>query len=101
MGRIMRLESLGRCGRRMDRRIWIDLGAGKATPTMTTDSVPVDRIASPLEQADALLWARVALMSELQASLRGGRKALQALDLPALHHQATDHAPSTPHVAAV
>ncbi len=59
---------------------------------MTTDSVPVDRIASPLEQADALLWARVALMSELEASLRGGRKALLALDLPGIEHGTNEQA---------
>ena len=59
---------------------------------MTTDSVPVDRIASPLEQADALLWARVALMSELEASLHGSRKALLALDLPGIEHGTNEQA---------
>src|SRR5260370_4218419 len=72
----------------MGRRIWIDAygsthGAGKATPMMT-DSVPVDRMARPLDQADALLWARLALMRELETSLHGSRKALLALDLPGI-----------------
>src|SRR5207302_1444662 len=82
---------------RANRRVWIDAygsthGAGKATPIMTTDSVPVDRMASPLEQADALLWARVALMSELEASLHGSRKALLALDLPGIEHGTNEQA---------
>src|SRR5229473_6116524 len=59
---------------------------------MTTDSVPADRIASPREQADALLWARVTLMSELEASLHGGRKALLALDLPGIERGTNEQA---------
>jgi hypothetical protein len=50
---------------------------------LPTDSIRVDGIppASARERADALLWARMALMSELEASLQTSRNALVALDL--------------------
>ena len=59
---------------------------------MMTDSVPVDRMARPLDQADALLWARLALMRELETSLHGSRKALLALDLPGIERGTNEQA---------
>jgi hypothetical protein len=48
--------------------------------------------ASAQERADALVWARLALMGELEASLHGSRKALLALDLAGIERGTCEQA---------
>jgi hypothetical protein len=59
---------------------------------MPTDSIRVASIPPPSarERADALLWARMALLGELEASLLGSRKAVLALDLHGIEGGTTE-----------
>jgi hypothetical protein len=56
---------------------------------MSADPMAAGQIPSPAarERADALLWAGIAVMGELQASLHSSRKAVLALDLDGIEQE--------------